>query len=837
MSVQNMEVSSILQKVVDLIAKNKLQEAKDLLERLCKTHSQEAEAWYLLSTVNGQIGKIDEAGECCRRALEIQPIHCEARINLGNVLYTQGKQDEAIEQYHKVLQLNPMHAMAHNNLGLLFAEKHRYDEASKNYQNAIQLDPNLVVAYINLGKIRMLEEQYQKAANNFFQAIRLNPGDPSLYNLLGTVQIKLEKTDEALANFKEAIRLKPDYIDAYINLGNLYLEHGNHDKALDTYQQALRNVPNSAEIFNAIGVIYLERGKSQIAFNNFRQALVLNPYYTLALINMGTVSRSPARFGSYLELYGELIDRVTDPERARLTFIENMKHIRPTEYDPWLDQELIKCFSIPDANHEALAFITGVHLKNKYLIDSTFIKEQRELRDIIDQIASDDLFITFLQKTFNVDPDLEFLLTDVRRYILNEYCRKNSSDAQEMKTALALAFQGLNNEYIFTMATEEQTLVSDLKNSIEQLAITLDAPSTELEAKLYIYGMYEQLSNLGCSQQLNSLPSAGWSIEFNPLLERALTIPLEEEAIKNDIVSLEYIEDKTSRLVQSQYEENPYPRWLSLPNLKKRNIKRVLKQTLPYFSPPGFLDGPIKILVAGCGTGQQPIQTALTYDNVEILAVDISKSSLAHAIRMARHYSVNNIKFLHSDILQLAKLDTRFHIIECTGVLHHMEDPMQGWKVLCGLLVENGLMSIGLYSEKSRKGIVEAREIIQRENIFPDKNNIRNFRRRIMRHEMGEELYKLTHSVDFFSTSPCRDLIFHFKEHRYTLPQLERALADLNLEFLGFEFLESGETINAYRQQYPQDTQMTNLALWDEFETQHPNTFSRLYDFWCRRKT
>jgi hypothetical protein len=35
--------------------------------------------------------------------------------------------------------------------------------------------------------------------------------------------------------------------------------------------------------------------------------------------------------------------------------------------------------------------------------------------------------------------------------------------------------------------------------------------------------------------------------------------------------------------------------------------------------------------------------------------------------------------------------------IEAVGVLHHMEDPLAGWRVLCGLLRLGGFMQIGLY--------------------------------------------------------------------------------------------------------------------------------------------
>jgi 2-polyprenyl-3-methyl-5-hydroxy-6-metoxy-1,4-benzoquinol methylase len=332
------------------------------------------------------------------------------------------------------------------------------------------------------------------------------------------------------------------------------------------------------------------------------------------------------------------------------------------------------------------------------------------------------------------------------------------------------------------------------------------------------------------------VPLAAWSGTFQPYITEALLNPLEEAKIKQEIVSLGNIADLTSQLVQSQYEDNPYPRWTSISIVRNRNLGLVLRQLFPHFVPPPFLDGPIQILVAGCGTGKHPIQTAINYSNADILAVDISKSSLAYATRMARKYDVRNIKFMQGDILELAKLNQRFHIIECVGVLHHMEDPMAGWKVLTNLLVDNGLMLIGLYSELARKPIVAARDIIMTEGLRPNISSIRNFRARILRHEFGDFLYEMArNSSDFYSTSGCRDLLFHYQEHRYALPQLSKQLNELNLDFIGFIF-DNVASSNLYRDQFPEDKEMKDLNLWDKFEHLHPNTFGRMYNFWCQNK-
>lgn len=840
MNSQNNRPSSLFQQGLDLMNSNKLQEAKELFTQICAANPSDAEVWHQLSTINGRLGAISEANECCRRALDIQPEHYEARVNLGNVLYSQGKFEEAATQYQKAIQINPNNPGARSNLGNLLGEMGKYDEAAASYQAAIQLDPDFTIAYQNLGNLRLTQGIYDKAANNYIRAIQLNPNDPSLHNSLGITLMNLGRKDDALTSFRHAAQLKPDYVDVYNNIGNFYLGQANYHEALEQYQLALHFAPSSPEVLNNIGTVYFDQGELDKAISYYQRALEIDPLYIVALNNLGKVCRFKGYFDLYIKYYHNAVERLSDATAARIAFIENIQNIVPAGYNPWLDDELKKCYMLSGANYDAMTICATHHLKHKYEIQASDEYDNDYVLAIIKKIAADDLFLLFLEKTFIADADLELLLTRVRRTLLFKHCQENSIGPTELKLVSALALQGLSNEYVYVSDDTEDRQLSDLKHSIENLVPTLKSPTEEIERKLFIYGMYDRLYSLSCREQLRDMPPGAWSAAIRPLLEQTLSIPFEEARIKQDIVTISRIEDQTSQLVQSQYEENPYPRWLSIPKLKLGNIKYHLKRQFPHFTPPAFLDGPIQILIAGCGTGRQPIQTAMYYDNVEVLAVDISKSSLAYAIRMAQKYDVKNIKFLQGDILELAKLEKQFHIIECIGVLHHMKDPVAGWKVLTGLLVKNGLMSIGLYSELARKPIVAAREIIKNENLASDSKNIRNLRMRILKHELGDVLYKNANSSDFYSTSGCRDLLFHFMEHRFTLPQIDKILHDLALEFIGFEFFSfesaNNNAKNLYRNQFPQDPEMTNLALWDQFETMRPQTFRKMYDLWCQKK-
>ena len=104
---------------------------------------------------------------------------------------------------------------------------------------------------------------------------------------------------------------------------------------------------------------------------------------------------------------------------------------------------------------------------------------------------------------------------------------------------------------------------------------------------------------------------------------------------------------------------------------------------------------------------------------------------------------------------------------------------MVGWKILVDLLKPGGLMKIGLYSELARYHIVKIRKEIMAMKVGISEADIRKFRQSIAEsYDKNHQL--LTTSIDFFSLSSVRDLIFHVQEHRFKLPQIKDCLNELD---------------------------------------------------------
>ena len=211
-----------------------------------------------------------------------------------------------------------------------------------------------------------------------------------------------------------------------------------------------------------------------------------------------------------------------------------------------------------------------------------------------------------------------------------------------------------------------------------------------------------------------------------------------------------------------------------------------------------------------------------------MLAIDLSLPSLAYAKRKTIELGLRNIEYRQADILAMGGLAERFDLIECSGVLHHLEDPLAGWRILAGLRKPGARMRIGLYSELGRRAIVRARELIAAEGWAPDARGIRACRAAIRaRHD--DLFQQIIRNEDFYSMSGCRDLLFHVQEHRFTLRQVAAMIERLGLKFRGFELPDSGATLARYRARH---ADVSNLADWHRFEQENPDTFSRMYQFW-----
>lgn len=427
-------------------------------------------------------------------------------------------------------------------------------------------------------------------------------------------------------------------------------------------------------------------------------------------------------------------------------------------------------------------------------------------------------------------PELEIFLAALRKVVLLEIPFERFQDKALVAFISTLARQCWLNEYVWSLSKEEEEALKNI--TIDRAELISGNPEQGL--KLLILSLYTSCFKiLGAEISTNDLKN----LRPNGVRDVILEQVEEQEDLKRRISTLRQfgtINDETSLKVASQYELNPYPRWTSLGLLSTQvDWAERLKQTFGE-NRLQFMTSPFEILIAGCGTGLQAIAAAHLYGpNARITAIDISSASLAYAKRKAQQFKVTNVNFIQADILNLAEdpeFLSRFHIIECVGVLHHMADPLKGWRVLKTCLKSEGIMLIALYSEMARKKWTA----LKKDPLFPGNEcslqELRAFRENLFRRsdaELGAEFKGIR---DLYVTSGFRDLILHVNEHRFTIPQVEKFLNDEKLKFKGFY---QTPLFEKFKTRYPKEQWPGKLEHWAQFENENPKIFSGMYYFWC----
>lgn len=301
----------------------------------------------------------------------------------------------------------------------------------------------------------------------------------------------------------------------------------------------------------------------------------------------------------------------------------------------------------------------------------------------------------------------------------------------------------------------------------------------------------------------------------------------EEWALASAMPSLGDSGDVVSRAVRDQYEGNPYPRW-RIPAGRQRVS---VAQHLAALGAPQ--EQPLAVLVAGCGTGFEPVDLTRMDPTLSITALDLSAASLAYGKRMAGVLGVEQVRFVQGDILDVAKLDQRFGLVNCTGVLHHMDRPEAGLAALAEVTRPGGVLRLALYSERARAWVAEAHRAIAAHGWDASPAGIRAFRAHVLALPPEQPLARLRESDDFYTLSGCRDLCFHVREHWYRLPAIVEMLAGAGLELLMLD--APPEAHYLFTQLYGTASDRRNWALWDQLEATVPHLFAGMFHLWVRK--
>src|SRR6516165_9466786 len=475
-----------------------------------------------------------------------------------------------------------------------------------------------------------------------------------------------------------------------------------------------------AETHRMLGAALMAQSKASEAIHHFEHVIALKPNLPSAYEDLAKACLAAGHLKSAIGAAGRAL-AFHETSQTKMLFAQCVKEARFTADDGRIRKLMLRALSeIWDRPRELAAACISL-IKLDAVVNGSIARANSawparlpatELLGVSIALSRDQLLGRLLECTPITDVGLERLLTDVRLAMLAISTTENVPDEHLLGFYCAVARQCFINQYVFSVTEVEANQAQRLRASLERTLAAGD-PCPDLWPA--IVGAYFPLHTLS---KADALLNRSWPASVDALLVQQVREPAEERRIAASIPVLTSIDGEVSRTFNQQYEEIPYPRLVY-----NRQTKQLV--IVKYH----LLEQIFGVLFAGCGTGLSIVEFARQTPRARVLAIDLSLASLCYAQRMTQSYGLTNVEFGQADITKLATIGREFDYVDASGVLHHLADPWEGWRILLSLLRPGGVMLVGLYSELARQGaIAAAHRLITDRGYRPIPEDIRRCR-------------------------------------------------------------------------------------------------------------
>lgn len=192
--------------VLELIRLQRLEPACIACQSICDAAPEDAANWFMLATLEDQLGRTEAAVAHYHKALERQPALVPAWFGLGNLLYRRGDLDGAEQALRKAVEFQPDFFEARANLGKLLQARLQFTAAGEQFEAALALRPDSADTCNDLGMSLNARGLTDAAEQAFRKALEIAPAfHAAASNLLLSLNYTARYTPARI--FREHVRL------------------------------------------------------------------------------------------------------------------------------------------------------------------------------------------------------------------------------------------------------------------------------------------------------------------------------------------------------------------------------------------------------------------------------------------------------------------------------------------------------------------------------------------------------------------------------------------------------------------------------------------------------
>ena len=297
------ESDRLFQQGMSLLNQGKLQQAREIFEKVVKINHRHFDAFNLLGIIAAQLNEFELAKNLFDKAIKINPNNAAFYCNQANVFKELNELEKAINSYDKAIVSNKEYALAYCNRSIALYELNRYVEALQSSEQAIKIKSDYTEAYYQHGLNLEELKRFVESLASYDKAIELNTNYIDVYYKRGNVLNRLMRFEEALESYNLAIEFNPECDEAYSNRGIVLYELKRFKESLESYDKAIEFNPYDAITYYNRGNLLNELKRFQESLASYDKAIEINPEYAEAYFNKSILLLSLQDFENGWQLY------------------------------------------------------------------------------------------------------------------------------------------------------------------------------------------------------------------------------------------------------------------------------------------------------------------------------------------------------------------------------------------------------------------------------------------------------------------------------------------------------------------------------------------------------
>ena len=297
-------------------------------------------------------GKIKEAIEEFRKAVDVEPGSFSIHQSLGIAYFEAGAFSQAEKEFQTLLKIDAQNPDSYKYLALLSLAQGETDKAEAYYRNVVGLDPELADSYFALAGLYVRQKNYSQAIQVLKKLIKnkpenrksyiqlagvlnldgkkkeaarllkrarlLFPDDQKMDFALGAIYELQEKWSSAARVYEKLVEVQPNSISLNYRLARVYAELKQYDQVIERYQVILDLAPRDVRTLSIAGLFFYRLEKKEEALKIFQKVLQIDPKNIEAKIVVAHLYEAMNRRPEAIKAYQDVIVLKPDDIKAHL---------------------------------------------------------------------------------------------------------------------------------------------------------------------------------------------------------------------------------------------------------------------------------------------------------------------------------------------------------------------------------------------------------------------------------------------------------------------------------------------------------------------------------------